>query len=88
MDSAGKCIILSKYIQTHLQRTLAFIKIILFSDQFRKVSFEERVAYLVAATAVAESHGEIPFPVRGVAHLLAVRDGYGGRYAPFLQVME
>ena len=54
----------------------------------RHAALEERVAYLVAAAFVAESHGEIPLAVRGVAHLLAVRYGDGGRYAPLLQVME
>ena len=49
---------------------------------------EERVAYLVAAPFIAESHREIPLAVRGVAHLLAVRNGDGGRYASLLQVME
>lgn len=32
--------------------------------------------------------GEVALAVRGVVHLLAAADGDGGRYAPFLQVME
>lgn len=54
----------------------------------RHTPLEERVAYLISAASVAESNGKIPLAVHGIANLLTVCYGDGGRYATLLQIME